>query len=209
MTLNLILDIVMIIFLGFTMSFAFVLNRNLVNLRATKGEFEDLVKKLTGAMTAAETSIRNLKLAAQEVGGELDDQIQKGLGLSHELQFMVESGDSLARRLEGAAVATPKPKHASTNDIIDEHAPRAMAEPAARPTRSIEDVAVRALMDKASTAAAEPPLAKTGGLSQPRAAANPFAAKPRSRAESQLMADFARIEAARHDQDHDQDKAAG
>lgn len=105
MTLNwsLLLDIVMIGMLAGTMMYAFTLNRNLGKLRDVKAEFEVTVQKLTSSITHAETGLRDMKLAAQEVGGQLETHIATARGLSQELQFMIESADSLANRLSRAA----------------------------------------------------------------------------------------------------------
>lgn len=103
---SLLLDIVMIGCLAGTMVYAFTLNRNLEKLRATKSEFELIVQKLVASINHAETGLRDMKLSAQEIGGVLQDHIANARGLSQELQFMIESGDSLANRLMRAAEGT-------------------------------------------------------------------------------------------------------
>lgn len=100
---SLLLDVLMIGLLGGTIFYMFVLNQNLNRLRSTKAEFETTVQKLTASISHAETSLRDLKLGAQEVGGNLETQVATARGLTQELQFMIASADSLATRLSQAA----------------------------------------------------------------------------------------------------------
>ncbi|HCM84031.1 MAG TPA: hypothetical protein DIS76_05645 [Rhodospirillaceae bacterium] len=65
------------------------------------------------SITHAETGLRDMKLAAQEVGNALEDNIATARGLSQELQFMIESGDSLANRLMHAAESGSVPAETS------------------------------------------------------------------------------------------------
>lgn len=100
---SLVLDIVMICLLAGTLVYSFVLNRNLSRLREAKAEFETVVQKLIISINKAETGLRDMKLSAQEVGGQLEENVANARGLSQELQFMIESGDSLANRLMRAS----------------------------------------------------------------------------------------------------------
>ncbi len=100
---SLVLDILMIGLLAGTMVYAFILNRNLVRLRSVKAEFEVVVQKLVASINHAETGLRDMKLGAQEIGNLLEEQVAHARGLSQELQFMIESGDSLANRLSRSA----------------------------------------------------------------------------------------------------------
>jgi hypothetical protein len=100
---SLLLDVVMILMLGGTIVYAYVLNKNLNRLRAEKSDFERSIQQLSQSLSHAETSLQDLKLSAQEVGGQLESHIAAGRGLSQELQFMIETADSLANRLTNAA----------------------------------------------------------------------------------------------------------
>jgi hypothetical protein len=161
MSLNwsLLLDVVMIAMMAGTMVYAFVLNRNLTKLRESKNEFEVLVQKLTQSITKAEMGLRDMKLSAQEVGGNLETQISHARGLSQELQFMIESADSLADRLMRAA----------------------------------ESGSSAAAAEAAKTA----PAAPAGLFGGKKPVDNSLAAKAKSRAESELMADLNRVAEAR------------
>jgi len=100
---SLIMDVIMIAMMAATMIYAFTLNRNLERLKSVKTEFDATVQKLTLSITQAERGLADLKLAAQEVGGDIESRIADARGLSQELQFMIETADSLANRLSRAA----------------------------------------------------------------------------------------------------------
>jgi len=117
MSLNwsLILDVVMIAMMAATMIYAFTLNRNLERLKSVKTEFDATVQKLTLSITQAEKGLQDLKLTAQEVGGDMESRIADARGLAQELQFMIETADGMANRLSRAAegsnvtkIETPK-----------------------------------------------------------------------------------------------------
>lgn len=105
MTLNwsLLIDLIMIGLLCGTMVYAYALNKNLTKLRDEKAEFDRSITRLTASIQQAESGLAQLKLSAQEVGGHLETQVAAAKGLSQELQFMIESADSIANRLMGAA----------------------------------------------------------------------------------------------------------
>ena len=172
MTLNwsLLLDILMIAMLAGTMVYAFTLNRNLEKLRSVKTEFEVAVQKLTASISHAEKGLNDIKLSAQEVGSELETHVATARGLSQELQFMIESGDSLANRLSRAAENTA-PR--ADGKVPDMPKPPAMPANAANPTM---------------------PQGLFGGARPVSTEAPP---KTRSRAESQLLEDLGRVAAAR------------
>jgi len=171
---SLLLDVIMIAMMAATMVYAFVLNRNLERLRTTKAEFETVVQKLVTSVGGAEKGLRDLKLAAQEVGSELEGHIASARGLSHELQFMIESADSLANRLSRAA-----------------ESPAQIKPPADAPKPKLAI---------APTSSVPPPAAPPSGLFGSRPVSTTPAPKTRSRAEAQLLEDLGRVAAARADQ---------
>lgn len=133
---SLVLDVVMIGLLAGTMVYAFVLNRNLERLRAYKTEFETVVQKLVASINHAETGLRDMKLHAQEVGSVLEEQVAHARGLSQELQFMIESGDSLANRLSRAADAGASPSSEMPKQPAGLFAGKKPAEPPPGKTKS-------------------------------------------------------------------------
>ena len=100
---SLVLDVTMIFMLAAAVGYSYVLNQNLNKLRAEKAEFEQTIRQLSLSIRQAEAGIQDIKLAAQDIASRLEAQVAVGRGLSQELQFMIESGDSLANRLTGAA----------------------------------------------------------------------------------------------------------
>jgi pyruvate/2-oxoglutarate dehydrogenase complex dihydrolipoamide acyltransferase (E2) component len=163
--LALVLDIVVVVLLVVTIGYAINLNRQLVRLRDSKAELEDLVRGFAEATERAEAGVEGMKRMAGEAGERLQATVDRGQAIRDELQFMVEAADSLASRLEGtishhrpAAQAAP-PQPASHQAPPARPAPRA---PAAEPP---------------SPVAADPR----------RRPADPAAAEARSRAERELM----------------------
>ena len=85
-----------------TIVYAVVLNRKLTVLRSAKGEMEALVARFAEATAQAENCIQTLKTHAAESGASLDGMVSRAHGLADDLSFLIERGNSLANRLEGA-----------------------------------------------------------------------------------------------------------
>ncbi|CAK0766689.1 putative DUF6468 domain-containing protein [uncultured Gammaproteobacteria bacterium] len=98
-----ILDMVVIVLLGATITYAVMLNRRLVVLRESRADLENLVKGLAESTTRAESAVKGLRRAAVETGEGLQKTIEQGQALQDDLKMMIESADALANRLEGAA----------------------------------------------------------------------------------------------------------
>lgn len=171
---SLLLDVLMIAMMAGTMAYAFTLNRNLEKLRGVKTEFDTTVQKLTLSIAQAEKGLQDMKLTAQEVGGGLEENIAAARGLSQELQFMIESADSLANRLSRAAESGG----AARSEVRPENKPADLPMPAK------------------TKANANAPT----GLFGSRPVQSEPAPKTRSRAESQLLEDLGRVAAARVEQ---------
>jgi uncharacterized protein YoxC len=99
---GLILDVSIIALLVATIAFAVRLNRQLTTLRDSKAELEALVRGFAEATERAETGVESMKKLAQESGERLQKTVERAQAIRDELQFMVETADSLAGRLEGA-----------------------------------------------------------------------------------------------------------
>lgn len=108
-----IMDIVLCLMLLAALAGGFVLNRRLVALRNERSHMEAMIRTLTSTVTQAESSVRALKLAADEVEISLRERVAKGRALADELVIITQAGEDLASRLEGslsgtAAVVRPK-----------------------------------------------------------------------------------------------------
>lgn len=97
---GLVMDGLLLCFLGVAAFFAAKLSRQLQVFRQSRAELEKLVSDLTGSIAQAERSINGLRQAAQKAGLDLQDEINDARGLLDELQIVVESGEGLSARLE-------------------------------------------------------------------------------------------------------------
>jgi hypothetical protein len=101
-TIILIFDVVIAGLLIATIVYAIMLNRQLVNLRESRGEMEALIRSFGEATARAESGIKAMKRTAADTGEGLQKSIEKAASLRDELHFLVEAGESLAQRLADA-----------------------------------------------------------------------------------------------------------
>jgi hypothetical protein len=109
---GLVFDLLILAALVVTIRQALRLNRDFARMQADRQAFETLITSLNIAASRAESAIKSLKEAAIEGGDTLQDKINKGRDLAHELDIMIQAADSLATRLstaaEGRHAATPR-----------------------------------------------------------------------------------------------------
>lgn len=113
--LGLIMDGLLLCFLGVAAYFAAKLSRQLQVFRKSRAELEKLVSDLTGSIAQAERSIDGLRRAAQKAGLDLQDEINDARGLLDELQIIVEAGEGIAARLEKN---TARPRRHNRSDPV-------------------------------------------------------------------------------------------
>lgn len=145
-TVGLILDGVMVILLALTIISVWVLAGRLKYLRDSRKEFETMIRHFDDATKRADSGIKALQTAASKTGEGLQQQLDRARSLRDELSIMIESADSLARRLENAS-ASGKPAEA--------------AKPAA-PAESRVDPRSKAEMDLLRAMAGGPPRREGG-----------------------------------------------
>ncbi len=102
-TLGLILDGVMVVLLALTIISVWVLAGRLKYLRDSRREFEKMIQQFDEATKRADVGIKGLQQAASKTGEGLQQQLDRARSLRDELSIMIESADSLARRLEAAS----------------------------------------------------------------------------------------------------------
>jgi hypothetical protein len=120
--INLILDVLMIAFVGAGLVQATRLIRQLAGLRQGRIDMERFVQEFNAAIARAEAGIKNLRQASRESGDDLEKLVEKAVLVRDELSFIVESADQIAGRLsenasqvmrpperEAARAAEPKP----------------------------------------------------------------------------------------------------
>jgi hypothetical protein len=142
--LPLVLDVVVVGLLVATISYAIILNRQLIRLRESRGEMEELVRNFSEATGRAEAGIKAMRRAAAEVGEGLQRNIERAQALRDELQFMIEAADGVAARLEGVVssnrgTAAP-PAVAGGNRMPAKAASVPARRPMPEPRRPVMDV---------------------------------------------------------------------
>jgi hypothetical protein len=106
---GLILDVVVLCALAATILYARKLSRQFADMRADRKTFEKLIEAINNAASRADIATRSLREAAQTGGDQLQDKINAARALADELEIVIEAGDHLAGRLEGAARRNPAP----------------------------------------------------------------------------------------------------
>lgn len=130
--LNLVFDAVVAVLLVATIVYAAILNRKLSALRGLKAEMETLVTRLAESTRVAEDGLSHLRGTAERSGETMQRTAETARGVADELSFLIERGNSLARRLDGAP---PSPAaNASAPPAAEPVAePASSARPATRP----------------------------------------------------------------------------
>ncbi|MBU0800991.1 MAG: hypothetical protein KKA05_08285 [Alphaproteobacteria bacterium] len=104
-TLPLILDGIIVLLLVATILFAARLSVHLQAFRSNRAELENLVKTLADQIAQADRAVAGMRESAREGGRDLQERINEARALTEELQFMNETGNNLAGRLEKAATS--------------------------------------------------------------------------------------------------------
>jgi hypothetical protein len=207
MTLETILNLIVIVLLVPTIVYAVILNRRLTALRTSRDELAKVVGSFNDATLRAEAGIPKLKKATTEANLALKDRVEKAQTLRDDLAFMIERAEELATRLEGAVrtacsealpmpgVAAPslRPPSSAAADILTAArlAASSGSAPAAQPGAMPFDAAAADLRNALSAARAE---ARVSGVpaAAVRGARRPLAddlalASDRSEAERELL----------------------
>jgi hypothetical protein len=131
MTLPLALDIIILCLLAATIFFAARLSLHLKAFRSNRAALDGIIKELAEQIAQAERAVMGMREAAREGGRDLQERINAARALAEELQFMNETGNNLAGRLEKAATGGSR---APAADMFDGE-----GEPAARGGFAIRD----------------------------------------------------------------------
>ncbi|SDE10421.1 DUF6468 domain-containing protein [Rhodospira trueperi] len=100
MSLSLILDILIVALLVPTITFAWILNGRLADLRRNRDELARLIQNFNEATHRAEAGIPKLRKAADDAGRALQDRVEKAQTLRDDLAFMVDRADTMLGKLE-------------------------------------------------------------------------------------------------------------
>jgi Flp pilus assembly protein TadB len=100
MTLTLVLDGLIVVFLAAMIGFCVLLNKRLAALRRAQSELAQFAAALNDATGHAEAGVKQLKAVAESLGKDLEAKIETARTVSDDLSFMARHGGSVADRLE-------------------------------------------------------------------------------------------------------------
>ncbi len=99
----LLLDIVILVFLGATIFYVMRLSKNLNTFKAHRREFDNVITSLLSSIDQAERSVQTLKQVSAQEAGDLGELIRQSKAMSEELRIINEAGEGMAKRLEKLA----------------------------------------------------------------------------------------------------------
>jgi len=109
--LSLIFDIAIFAALSVVIFYCIRLSRQFTHMSEDKKAFDNLIKSMNIASSRVESAIKSLKEAVSVEGTLLQDKINKGKGLTEELEIIIQAGDSLANRIEELSSENSKTSH--------------------------------------------------------------------------------------------------
>ncbi len=136
-SLELLINLAIIILLIPTIIYAYKLNKNLSLLRQNQKSLSQLISSLNEATYKAENSIPKLKTVTQNSSDDLKEVIDSAKNLKDDLTFINERADNLADRLENVihagreinSAAAPKSSSAASSKAeLSEDDSRSLAE---------------------------------------------------------------------------------
>ncbi len=99
----LIMDCVVLVFLGATIFYAYRLSKSLQDFKAHRSEFDSVIANLIASIDKAERAIGTLKQTSAQETMELQRLIDQAKNLSGELSIINQASESMAGRLESLA----------------------------------------------------------------------------------------------------------
>jgi len=124
------MDIFIAILLISAIGYGIMLNRRIMALRRDKKSLEKLAINFQTATKRAEASIGKLKLTAQKSADIMNNGTEKAVGISDDLNFLIDRGQKLADHLEGCVRSTERnevnklprfPTNTVTSDSLDKN----------------------------------------------------------------------------------------
>src|ERR1700749_385916 len=99
------LELALEVLLAFTLGYCIVLERRLAAVRKGQEGLSRTIGELHMAIAGAGASLRALKSAAGEAAQTLDERLKRARLHIDELSVLTASGERIASRMEGAAIA--------------------------------------------------------------------------------------------------------
>lgn len=94
------LDVIVLVCLAISISYMFILIRNIKKIHESRDEFKQVLKELNQTISRASASVDGMKNTADITGKKLQKEISAASSLVDELQFINQAGENVARRLE-------------------------------------------------------------------------------------------------------------
>ena len=113
------LDIVIAILLIVAIIYAVRLTGYLKRFRDSRGELEQVIKQLSNQIQKADHATTGLNEAVDMSAHELTDRMDRARKMLDELELVIQSGDSLGKRLEDLAVRNRKIVEGGESDLAD------------------------------------------------------------------------------------------
>lgn len=108
MWLSVFMDAVVVVLLGVTIFYCFMVDRRLRALRSGKDELKVVIEALGTSTDRAQESVVMLKNSGDAIEEQLGTRVRDARALSDELSLMIEAGNNLADRLEGSRPSARK-----------------------------------------------------------------------------------------------------
>ncbi|WP_321391679.1 DUF6468 domain-containing protein [Emcibacter sp.] len=121
MSMEFILDGVVMIFLAVLIGYCIVLNNRLKKFRGAQNEMAQLVAQLSEATDRAQNSISMLKNSIGDEEARLAELLTRSRKMADELSVITDVGANLADRLEKGLLPESDPTGA--DDLVDEEQP--------------------------------------------------------------------------------------
>ena len=106
------------ILLLITIGYCYILNRRLTRLRADEHALRTVVGELIHATDTAERSIKGLKETVGESEKLLSTRLRQAERFSSDLDFKIDAGERVLKRLAAISDAARRPSSVATDDIF-------------------------------------------------------------------------------------------
>ncbi|MGB0935165.1 MAG: DUF6468 domain-containing protein [Alphaproteobacteria bacterium] len=100
MTLELGIDITIILLLAATIVYARILNKRIISIQENREQIQQILVEFSQTLDKAEKSIGTLRTAGQEALGNIEERVQHASSIRDDLSYLVEKGEKIANELE-------------------------------------------------------------------------------------------------------------
>lgn len=180
---NFLVNVLMVVLLGITIGYCWVLNRRIRILQDSKSELAQLLKHFDESTKRASESIIALQTASKKIGETIQARIDRANFLLDDLAFLTEKGGKLANQIE-AGFAVDRARSRVTveepTEIIEEAPPAPKPVPKLATSREKTAASLEALLERVVNRQKTPAPAEETSEASAKSAA-------RSRSEQELL----------------------